>query len=127
VKKAYSLKGRRNFQELFKRGKRFSGADVKIIVRRGNIGNEKTCRDSGKSGCAPSVINIGITVGRKYGNAVNRNKAKRIIRAVCRDLIPVMREGYYIVIRPEPGFKMISFVKAKEEITTLLKKAGVLS
>ncbi len=79
-----------------------------------------------KNGSAPTGIRIGITVGRKYGNAVNRNKARRIIRAVCRDLLPVMREGYYIVLRPEPGFKMLSYVKVKEEITALFRKAGVL-
>jgi ribonuclease P protein component len=117
VNKAYSLKGRGVFQEVFRRGKRFSGTGLRIIVRNRKIGNDSS----------PARVNIGITINRKYGNAVVRNRSRRIIRSICGELIPGMREGYYIVIQPEPGFKQKSFIEAREEIASLFRKAGVLS
>lgn len=89
--------------------------------------SERTGRENNGTECVLPRINIGITLNRKYGNAVTRNRSRRIIRSICRDLIPVMREGYYIIILPEPGFKQKSFIEAREEIMTLFRKAGVLS
>lgn len=127
MNKAYSLKGREVFQEVFKRGKRFSGTGLRIIVRSRKTGKESVGREGGGSGNSSPRINIGITINRKFGNAVTRNRSRRIIRSICGDLIREMREGYYIVIQPEPGFKQKSFIEAREEIKALFRKAGVLS
>ena len=127
MNKAYSLKGREVFQEVFKRGKRFSGTGLRIIVRNRKNGTEIGSRAGGESESPSPRINIGITINRKYGNAVARNRSRRIIRSICGDLIREMREGYYIVIQPDQGFKQKSFIEAREEIKALFRKAGVLS
>lgn len=100
---------------------------MRIIVRNRKNGTEIGSRAGGGSGSSSPRINIGITINRKYGNAVARNRSRRIIRSICGDLIREMREGYYIVIQPEPGFKQKSFIEARAEIKALFRKAGVLS
>jgi len=127
VKRAYSLKGREVFQEVFKRGKRFSGTDLRIIVRRRNTGSDRAGHGTSGNDSALPRVNIGITLNRKYGNAVARNRSRRIIRSICRDYIPLMRGGYYIVILPGAGFKEKSYIEAREELAELFRKAGVVS
>ncbi|MBT8471377.1 MAG: ribonuclease P protein component [Marinicaulis sp.] len=42
-------------------------------------------RENGENGCD---IRFGITVTKKLGNAVKRNRIKRRLRAVCRQILP---------------------------------------
>ncbi|MBP7583776.1 MAG: ribonuclease P protein component [Spirochaetes bacterium] len=127
MKRAYSLKGREVFQEVFRRGKRFSGTDLRIIVRQRKNETDRSGRGTVGNDSAVPRINIGITLSRKYGNAVARNRSRRIIRSICRDYIPLMRGGYYIVIQPGSGFKEKSYIEARGELAELFRKAGVLS
>jgi ribonuclease P protein component len=127
VKKAFILKGRNNFQGLFKKGKRFSGSALLIIV-----GNEMSISKGVETGrqsdeCEKTRTRIGISIGKKFGNAVERNKAKRVIRAIMRELVPFMRTSNYVIIRPGPDFKRYVFSEARAEITKLLRRAGLLS
>ncbi len=126
MKKAFILKGRKNFQELFTKGKRFSGTAVSIIVKKEmNVSNEI---EAGRKpdACKTTGTRIGISIGKKFGNAVERNKAKRRIRAIMRELVPSMRNGNYVIIRPVPVFKQYAFSEAKDELVRLLRKAGLL-
>lgn len=50
------------------------------------------------------VIRVGYTCSRKLGNAVARNRAKRRLRALAREVIPTQGQGgwdYVLVGRPE--------------------------
>lgn len=57
-------------------------------------------RARAESESAATGIRYGITCSRKIGNAVKRNRAKRRLRALIRDILPKMgREGWdYVVI-----------------------------
>ena len=44
------------------------------------------------------TVRLGITVGKKIGKAVKRNRAKRVITAAFRFLLPRVADGYDFVI-----------------------------
>ncbi len=64
------------------RAKRAPSAAFMLQARR-RAENE---HESGK--IAPEQIRIGFTCSKKVGNAVARNRAKRRLRAIARDILP---------------------------------------
>lgn len=44
-----------------------------------------------------SGLRVGITAGKKVGGAVQRNRARRVIRAAYFQLAPQIKDGYDIV------------------------------
>jgi len=67
-----------------------------ILQARRRAGGETQQED------ADSVIRVGFTASRKVGGAVHRNRARRRLRAACRDVLPALgRPGtdYVLVAR----------------------------
>lgn len=63
------IKNNRTFLFLYKKGKCILSRNIVIYVRKNN----------------KPYNNIGITAGKKVGNAVARNRAKRVIRQAYRE------------------------------------------
>ncbi len=51
------------------------------------------------------INRLGITTGKKIGNAVKRNRARRIIRAAYRVKEEILPIGFDIVIVARPGIE----------------------
>lgn len=63
------LNDNRDFLFLYKKGKFVSGKHAVVYFRKNNLGCNR----------------LGITAGKKVGNAVCRNRAKRLIRQTYRE------------------------------------------
>ncbi len=74
---------------------------------------------------APSVL-IGLTVSRKVGNSVTRNRIKRRLREALRPLIPQITPGYSLIIIARTGMADASFDEIRRTVHTLLTRAGLL-
>ncbi|MBW6506109.1 MAG: ribonuclease P protein component [Rhodobacteraceae bacterium] len=52
----------------------------------------------------PAVVRVGFTCSKKVGNAVARNRAKRRLRALAREVLPLgARPGWDYVLVGRPG------------------------
>ena len=67
-----SLKDNRDFRRLYTRGKSFVGPALVTYVMKNRCGG----------------IRVGITTSKKIGNAVARNRARRVIRAAMAAQLP---------------------------------------
>ncbi len=67
---------------------------------------------------------VGFSISNKLGKATRRNKLKRRMRAIVRELLPLKR--YQIVIVAKQKAALLDFAQIKEQITWLIEKAGLL-
>lgn len=106
-----TLKENHLFARAYRKGRCFSGKTVAVYVLRNN-NREQTL--------------LGITVSKSRGNAVQRNRTKRIIREAYRAFHPFIKEGFIIVIvaRQQAVGAHVSAVTS--ELEELLEKAILL-
>ena len=67
---------------------------------------------------------VGLTVSRKVGNAVNRNRVKRWLREAIRhqgDELPV---GFDVVVVAHPQAANATFASVADELSLGLKRMG---
>ncbi len=81
MNKAKTLKENREFSFLYRKGKSLVTPLVVIYYKKNKS----------------NVNRYGITTGKKIGNAVKRNRARRIIRAAFEELAPEIKGSYNFV------------------------------
>ncbi|GJL51662.1 ribonuclease P protein component [Candidatus Nitrospira salsa] len=69
---------------------------------------------------------VGIVVGRRFGKAVLRNRAKRIFRELVRAIQDDLVKGYDIVIFPKSPVLQKKFQIVQENWKVALHRIGVL-
>ena len=98
----------------------------------------KRVRRSGRSYAHPLLVlyflhsdepgvQVGVSAGLAVGNAVRRNRAKRLIRAAMRDLLPRTLQGSQLVIIARSSLSEATFLETREALTGLMDRAGLLT
>ena len=70
-----------------------------------------------------SKIRVGISVSKKIGNAVIRNKTKRQIRAMCDSILDYCSNSLDIVVIVKQGFLNKDFHENKQMLQKLIFEA----
>ena len=71
-------------------------------------------------------IRVGITTGKKVGNAVRRSRARRVIREAYRHLIPQDAAGWDIIFVARTRTALVKEQAVEESMKLLLENAGVI-
>ena len=98
----------------------------------------KRVRRSGKSYAHPLVVlyviesefpetHVGVSAGVAVGNAVKRNRAKRLLRAAMSDLIPLTVPGWDVLLIARSPLAAANAFQTREALTSLLKRANLLT
>ena len=72
-----------------------------------------------------SVCRVGLSVSKRIGNAVTRNRIKRQARAMCDSLIDCSSHTFDVVIVIKEEFLNSSFDVNKNTLNKLLSKIGI--
>ncbi|MDY6932936.1 MAG: ribonuclease P protein component [Spirochaetota bacterium] len=124
--KISSLKGKKGFQKVYNNGIRVKEKEVQLIILKSIEKGRASLNNKREFSFYNSIINIGIPINKKFGNAVHRNKAKRRIRSICRELLHEVDVSCSIIIRPSLDFKDLSYKRSKEIFESLFRKSGIL-
>jgi ribonuclease P protein component len=73
------------------------------------------------------LTKIGFPVGKNFSKkAVERNRARRILRAACQQYLAQLKPGFNLVVMIRPGYQDITFKKVSAELNQVFKKANLL-
>lgn len=70
-------------------------------------------------------IKVGISVSKKIGHAVVRNRKKRQIREAILHYLPILKNNYNVIIVAKSPIVDAHFKDIKSELNYLLKKANL--
>jgi len=68
-------------------------------------------------------VRVGISVSRKVGKAVERNRIKRRLSEIMRFHLPFIKEGTHLILIARPAIKDADFNEIEKEVVYLLQKA----
>lgn len=96
----------------------------------------KRVRSNGKSYEHPLVVlyatpaegagaRVGVTATRAVGNAVRRNRAKRLLRAAMADLLPHTADADLLLVARAP-LPAATFSQTRQALASLLRRAGLI-
>lgn len=99
-----------DFRRLYGRGKSYTNPALVVYLQRNRAG----------------ICRIGITVSKKIGNAVQRNRSKRIIRAAFYHLEPQISGSWDIVFVARSKTKYLKSTDVEKAMLEQLQKAGAI-
>lgn len=77
-----------------------------------------------KAGKHP-ISRFAVTAGTSLGNAVQRNRAKRLLRAALQQIVADIKPGYQGILIARKPLLQASSQEARAALQSLLRKAGV--
>ena len=103
MEKRYRLKKNRAFQYVYHRGHSVACRNLVLLLAPGR------------------ELKIGISVSKKVGNAVTRNRIKRRLRECFRPLLGDVKTGLYVFVA-RPSAAEAAFRDLQRDVRYLLKK-----
>ena len=107
MERRYRLKKNRAFQYVYRRGHSVACRNLVMLLAPGR------------------ELKIGISVSKKVGNAVTRNRIKRRLRECFRPYLGDVKTGLYVIVARAPAAEA-AFEDLRKDVRYLLKKQDAL-
>ena len=104
------LRHSRDVQRVYDEGESWAHPLVVLVIRPNTVGFSR----------------VGVTASRNVGNAVERNRAKRLLREAARHLYPILEsEGWDVMLIARPKLIDVQEMAVEEALASLLERAGL--
>ena len=120
--KNVAIKENHLYNKAYKRGKRSVGKCTAVYVLRDLKAHRVMLENPEKK----YLNRLGIAVSKKIGNAVTRNRAKRIIRVAYRAIESELSTGYLVVISARSASTACKMQDVKRDMQYCLSKLDLL-
>lgn len=111
MRKEYRVKKEHEFQRVFHEGQ--SKANRQLVLYVYPIAEQVHFR-------------VGLSVGKKIGNAVKRNQIKRYIRQALHELAPAIQADIDFILIARQDIRNKNFFEIKKSIIHVMNLAGIL-
>lgn len=111
MKKIHRLKSSKDFQKVFQQGRSCANRNLVLYYRYNEEG---------------LTYRVGFSVSRKVGNAVVRNRVKRLLREVFRLEGELIQQPVDLVVVARMGAASLSYADMKKNVLHLLQKSGLV-
>ncbi len=108
--KTVSIVENSDFKRVYYRGKNFASSLVVLYYRKNGRAYNR----------------LGITTSKKIGNAVKRNRSRRVLKAAFLTLEDNIRQGYDIILVARGKTPYAKSFEVKEELFKLFLKASLI-
>ena len=119
--KNIAIKENHLYVKAYRRGDRFVGKYVSVYILRDYAAKRLRKENPQKQ----TVNRLGLAVNKKIGGAVERNRAKRIIRAAYDGVKGDLKTGFLIVISAREQINGQKSQDIERELTTALHKLSM--
>jgi ribonuclease P protein component len=110
LKRRFRLTSSTDFERVRRLGKSYAHPFIVLIALPSEVDNSR----------------FAVAAGRSIGKAVQRNRAKRILRETLRPLIPSIASGWDMVLLARKPITTAAYPEIEAAIKTLLSRANLL-
>lgn len=108
--KKYRLRNNREFKIVYNKGRNFWNRNLILYKSKNDLKETR----------------LGITITKKFGNAVIRNRVRRRINEIYRLNLYRIKDGYDLVIIPKKNVIDISYEELESALEHILKISKML-
>ena len=109
LKKQYRLKKKYQFNYVYRVGKSCHGKFLMLVYTNSKNQN----------------IKVGISVSKKVGNAVKRNRARRLLREAISPLLPSLDPNFNVIVVAKQSIEGKPLALIAQDMKHTFEKAGL--
>ena len=110
MNRKYRIKNSTDFKRVRREGKSYAHPLVVLVVCPNDL----------------TTIRFGIQAGKTVGNAVRRNRAKRMLRSAIQKYLPALRGGWDAIFIARSALNEADWIEIHTAVSELLFRAGIL-
>ena len=111
MQKKFRLTRSEDFKRVRRTGKSYAHPLVVLLVQASET---------------PHPVHVGVAAGKTVGSAVQRNRAKRILREAIRPLLNFIPANWDIALIARPALVSATLDDTRNALTHLLRRAKIL-